>query len=305
MLLEAEIEEDFISRCPEKDHVQYHDGNNRHLDERRFERFLEARFEHELIYPNAQNEHHARNGEARIRPGFRKNTRQYGHRFPERFGAEENPRYADEMEYDDLFDESRNLSGIERSRLELAGYCAPERMERSPDDEVPCGAVPQTGHEHRNDHIAVGHEAAAAVPSQRDVEVILEPRRQADVPSLPELAQRCGEIGIVEVQHEVEAQHACASPCHIGVAAEIEVYLPRKGVCGYKKGESVERPRIVVDLVGIDGEKIGERDFLEETHDEKRQAFGDVIEPEFRKRGHLREHVLPTLDGAGEKIREE
>ena len=60
-------------------------------------------------------------------------------------------------------------------------------MERAPEGEFPCGAVPETAEEHDEEEIEVGASVAFAIPAKRDVEVITQPRRKGQVPTFPEL----------------------------------------------------------------------------------------------------------------------
>ncbi len=61
-------------------------------------------------------------------------------------------------------------------------------MEDAPDNERPGGAVPDAGDHHGEKHIAVGGKRAVAVAAQREINVVLEPGGQADVPARPEVA---------------------------------------------------------------------------------------------------------------------
>ena len=61
-------------------------------------------------------------------------------------------------------------------------------MERAPDDEGPPGPMPQARDHHGEGHVPVCTERPVAIAAEGDVQVMLEPRRQADVPPAPELA---------------------------------------------------------------------------------------------------------------------
>src|SRR5438093_684354 len=99
-------------------------------------------------------------------------------------------------------------------------------MQGSPDNERPRGPVPDAGDHHGQEHVAIGAPRAAAAATQREIEIILEPGGQADVPAIPEITQTGGSIWIVEVEHEAKTHELGNAASHIRVAAEIEVYLP-------------------------------------------------------------------------------
>ena len=56
----------------------------------------------------------------------------------------------------------------------------------APEDEGPGGAVPEAAEDHREHQVAVCPQHAAAAAAERDVQVVPQPLRQADVPSGPE-----------------------------------------------------------------------------------------------------------------------
>ena len=62
-----------------------------------------------------------------------------------------------------------------------------QTMEATPKDEIERGTVPESTKEHGHEQVEVLAELAVTVSSHGDVEVVLEPRRKADVPTTPEL----------------------------------------------------------------------------------------------------------------------
>lgn len=69
--------------------------------------------------------------------------------------------------------------------------CKSSTVECAPDDEGPCSAVPQTSEEHHDDQVSVGSEPAALIASKWNIEIIVEPRRERDMPGAPELRDVC------------------------------------------------------------------------------------------------------------------
>ena len=78
-----------------------------------------------------------------------------------------------------------------------------------------------------SDQVDVGAPRAAAVAAERDVEVVAQPRRQADVPAPPELLEVRAAIRRAEVLGQREAEHLRRADRDVGVRREVEVDLER------------------------------------------------------------------------------
>ena len=76
-----------------------------------------------------------------------------------------------------------------------------------PEVEVPAGPVPEARERPDDEDIHALADLPAAVAAQGDVDVIPEPGGQGDVPAPPELGHALGDIGVIEVDAELEAQH--------------------------------------------------------------------------------------------------
>ena len=61
-------------------------------------------------------------------------------------------------------------------------------MQRAPNYESPRCSVPQAAEQHRQHEIDVRPSRAAAVATERDVQIVAQPGAEADVPPLPEIA---------------------------------------------------------------------------------------------------------------------
>ena len=153
--------------------------------------------------------------------------------------------------------------------------------------------------------LTIGAELAAAAAAQREVEVILEPRGQADVPAVPEIAQARGGVRVVEVQHHPEAHQRGDAAGHVGIAAEVEVDLPAERHGRQDQGRRLEQAGVAVDRVDILGQVVGQRHFLEEAHEEERQAVGEVLPRDRRRSLELRQEVVGALDRPGHQLGEE
>src|SRR5207237_7724010 len=90
-----------------------------------------------------------------------------------------------------------------------------------PHHERPVRAVPQPAQDHGQQKIPISLPLAVPVAAERDVEVIAQPRAEADVPAAPEALQARGEVRLAKIDHEVEAEELRASARDIDVYSEI------------------------------------------------------------------------------------
>ena len=99
------------------------------------------------------------------------------------------------------------------------------KVVKTPADKVPVRAVPDAGEQLHDEQVQDLPLEPLAVAAQRDIHILPEPTGQGHVPAPPELGDGSGDIGVVEVCGEVEAQHLAHADAHQGVAGEIEVQL--------------------------------------------------------------------------------
>ena len=100
---------------------------------------------------------------------------------------------------------------------------------QSPEDEVPCGAMPETGQKPYHKDIKKLSAAFDTVAAQRDVNIIAEPGAEGDVPTPPEFGDAFGDVRIVKVLWEIETQHPAQTNRHQRITAEIKINL--EGIC--------------------------------------------------------------------------
>ena len=89
-------------------------------------------------------------------------------------------------------------------------------------------AAQYQGREGERGYPEVCAEGDVAVTAKGDVEVVLQPAAQADVPSLPEVGTVLGFVGRVEVARQVEAHEQRQADGNIRVAREVGIDL--KGI---------------------------------------------------------------------------
>src|ERR1041385_4370343 len=125
------------------------------------------------------------------------------------------------------------------------------------------------------------------------------------MPARPEIAKTCCQIRIVEVQHQVEPHYFGYTAGHVGIAAEVEKYLPGKRECRRNQLRGSELPRVVINAFDVKRKIVGQRQFLEQADQKERKAVRQVLQPDLRKTKELRQHVGRAFDRACHELRKE
>src|ERR1035437_2822452 len=165
--------------------------------------------------------------------------------------------------------------------------------------------MPDAGNKEGEEEIAISGEGSAPVPAQRDVNVIPEPGGKADMPAGPEITQAGGEVGIVEVQDQVEAHDLGHAARHVRVTAEIKEYLPAKSHGAEEQRRRAEGPGVVIYPLDVERQVVGQRELFEEADQEKRSAIGEILQAHRRELIELRQEMPGALDRPGHELREE
>src|SRR5699024_5824159 len=143
-----------------------------------------------------------------------------------------------------------------------------ETVIEAPEEEGPPGPVPDAG-EHPDDHQVPGQlDLGAAAAAQGNIDVVPEPGAEGDMPAPPELGDAPGDIGVVEIDHKVKAQHGAQAPGHIGVAAEVDVDLQGVGQNAAPGGQGTGGRGVGGGLVPQQGELVGQQDLFGQTDGE-------------------------------------
>src|ERR1035437_1846330 len=109
----------------------------------------------------------------------------------------------------------------------------------------------------------------------------------------------------MEAQDQVETHWRRAAAGHVGVAAEVEEYLPAERNRCQNEGRRAKRLRIVVNPLHVKGKVVGQRQLLEEADEKKRGAVGEVLHPDLRELIELRQQMPRALNWASHQLREE
>ena len=184
--------------------------------------------------------------------------------------------------------------------FEPTGFECQEKAEiATPEEEIPAGAMPETGQEEDEENVGRLAEEfdLAAFELQGDEEVGAEPGGEGHVPAAPELGDGLADVGVVEVFGQFEAQHAAQAKGHVGVAGKIK--KDGQGIGDQTKpGDSGTDRRGISceDLVGGDGETVGDEDLFGQANNEAADAQRNIgqVDPELEQAGF---DVLIAGDG--------
>ena len=83
-----------------------------------------------------------------------------------------------------------------------------EAMQQPPEDEGPGRAVPQATKHHGRHEIEIAPGRAMLVAAKGNIEIVTQETGQGDMPAAPELDDRAGLVGAVEVDRQANAEHA-------------------------------------------------------------------------------------------------
>ena len=150
-------------------------------------------------------------------------------------------------------------------------------IEEPPAEEGPVGPVPDAGEEPDQEEVAHGLPGPGPAAPQGDVHIVPEPGAQGDMPPPPELGDRAGDIGEVEVLQEMETEHPPQADGHVRVAGEVVVDL--KGIAqGAQPGHGGRELSAghAPGGVGHGGQLVGEEDLFPQPHHEAAAPGGEI-----------------------------
>ena len=101
-----------------------------------------------------------------------------------------------------------------------------DTVQAAPQQERPVGPVPDAGGQ--PDHRKVKHQTAFGFhpgAAHGEVDIIPEPAAQGNVPPPPEFRDGFGDVRVVEVFQESEAEHLTHADGHFRIAGKVEVDL--------------------------------------------------------------------------------
>ena len=239
-------------------------------------------------------------------------TRQDLARRLHRVGPEEDPAQANEMEGDDHPKHAPRGRHL-RSRLPEAWPTAHHKlmdrqrnpMQGAPQDETDRRPVPQSAQEHRDHQVRVGTETALSVAAQRDVEIILQPRGERDVPPAPKLGNRGRLVGRVEVDVEPEAQEERQPDGHVGIAREVAIDLQGVAIDAHQVLEAgIERRRVEHTVNEIETDIVRDHRLLHQATEDEEKSLAKRLAGHQRIAVDLRDEIACPHDRSRHQLGE-
>lgn len=89
----------------------------------------------------------------------------------------------------------------------LNPYHLIQSVQSTPQHKSKVGTVPNTAHQKGDKQIPQMPPMAHPIPPQRNIQIVLKPGRQRDMPSPPKLLDAPREIGTMKVFHQVESHN--------------------------------------------------------------------------------------------------
>src|SRR5579862_6111515 len=179
-------------------------------------------------------------------------------------------------------------------------------MDATPNDEGPVGSMPKTAKQHGEHQVAVRAYLSQTIAAERDIEIVAQPRAQANVPATPEVLQIFGEIGLAEIDHEMESLELRASARNTAVAAEVSVDLPREGVGPEEENHQIRAAKPPIKS-GVRNESaiIGDDDLAKEPLENEEQPVECRVRIPDARFLHLGQEMRRALNGSRNQMREQ
>ena len=147
----------------------------------------------------------------------------------------------------------------------------PTSVQETPNDEVPACTMPKSTDQKDDKCVANRFSKAHFGAAQWDVEVVLEPRGERDVPTAPKFGDIAREIREAKIAQQFKAEEFGGTECDVWIARKVAVNLKRKSNSRQNK-----RGAIVVGVVrknGVDelGNAIGNHYLFEKPPEDQAQ----------------------------------
>jgi hypothetical protein len=137
-----------------------------------------------------------------------------------------------------------------------------EPVEAAPDHERPGRAVPQAAEHHRDHQVRERARLRTAIATERDVQVVAKPCRQADVPVTPEFLRGPDEIRESEVLEELDAHQLGRAAGDVRIPGEIAIDLKSERVHADEHVDTGRRGLGIEHRVGEPGDIVRDEHLL-------------------------------------------
>ena len=177
-------------------------------------------------------------------------------------------------------------------------------VQRAPHHKGGGSAVPQAADQKHDHHVQAGAGGAPAGAAQRDVQIILEPGGQRNVPPAPELLDGAGQIGRVEVLHQPVTQHLRRADGDVGIGGEVAVDLERERHRGHRQRAARGSLVFAVHMVHDHRHPVRNHNLLEQAPAHEQQALLHPVVIKAVPLVELGQQIGGPLDGARHQLGE-
>src|SRR5690348_8996386 len=126
------------------------------------------------------------------------------------------------------------------------------------------------------------------------------------MPSAPEVAQGSGEVGLTEIDHEMESQQLRAASGNVAITAEVAIDLPGKCIGSNGREEQVRLTEAAGEHgIRQQGAVVGYDALSKQAEQYEHDAVKELVGAERAGALNLRQQVVGTLDGPGNQVREQ
>src|SRR5579859_947050 len=179
------------------------------------------------------------------------------------------------------------------------------RVEESPKDVRPVRAMPEATDTKCNKEARKVTPFAKAAAAHRNVHVIAEPSRKRDVPTSPEFGDRRRMVWLIEILHQLEAEHARRAYCDIRVTREVAIDLIGEKDCCERQLQTIEVPRTGIHVIYVQSQSVGNHELFEKAPRHPLQPCGHPCVVEVVAFIELVKQVLRSLDRTRYELRKE
>ena len=163
--------------------------------------------------------------------------------------------------------------------------------------------MPETTNRKNNQYIPDPFKLPSTISPQRNVEIVLEPTWQWNMPSCPEFGNGFWTVWALKIDHQIITHCFGSTQCNITVSRKITIYLVRKKNQwdDYLKTMIIFRP--FIHCINVHREPVSDYNFFEKSPSDKLQTIGNILIAEIFLFMKLMQDVLGPFDGASNQLR--
>ena len=156
--------------------------------------------------------------------------------------------------------------------------------------------MPEPAQKHHEEEIPESQEGAVFITAERNVKIIAEPGRKADMPSFPKISRISREIRQIKIDHDVETHQLRKAAGHVGIPREIAEDLKRESISGQQDLASGIRAGRFENRIHDFGQIVGEDYLLKKSPKNQVASLVKFFKGDDAGRKELRHEMRGPLD---------